>query len=88
MLAAAADAVVGMQKLLRRRAGKLRAAGVEVAAPTVEKHVTADRWQAASDPVAAAVAEIADLASEAIRMGRRLRELDPAGASTSHRRER
>lgn len=61
---------------------------MEVAAPTVEKHVTADRWQAASDPVAAAVAEIADLASEAIRMGRRLRELDPAGASTSHRRER
>ncbi len=84
MLAAAADAVVGMQRLLRRRAGKLRAAGVEVAPLTVEKGVSAERWQAADDPIAAAVAEITDLAREAIRMGRRLRELDQTGSSISH----
>jgi hypothetical protein len=78
MLAAAADAVVGMQRLLRRRARRLRAAGVEVAAFPVDKCVTAERWQSAGDPVAAAVAEIADLAREAIRLGRRLRELERA----------
>ena len=75
MLGAAAEAVVGMQKLLRRRAARLREAGVAEAAPAVEKHVTADRWQADVDPVAAAVEEIAGLAREAIRMGRLLRRL-------------
>ncbi len=80
ILAAAADAVPAMQRLLRRHTRRLRKQGVELeSAPHPDTSVRPDRWDSADDPVGAAAAELADLASAAIVLKRRLRALQNKG---------
>ena len=78
MLSAAAAALDGMQELVDRRARRLRKAGLEAPVAARVGPRSPERWADAPDPVAAAAAEVAEVARVAIGLHSRLRQL-PSG---------
>jgi hypothetical protein len=78
MLSAAAAALDGMQELVDRRARRLRKAGLEAPVAARVRPRSPARWADAPDPVAAAAAEVAEVARVAIGLHSRLRQL-PSG---------
>lgn len=77
VLDAAAVALDGLRRLVRRRVRRLRGLGTTLDVPPAARDKEtpgADRWQSASDPVHAAVAELADLARVAIDLHNQVRE--------------
>lgn len=75
MMKAAGLAAVALRRLMKRRARKLRRAGVQVTTPPLRtrKELAAD-WAAAEDPVANAAADLASAARDAAMMLRRIRQ--------------
>jgi hypothetical protein len=79
MLSAAAAALDGMQELVDRRARRLRKAGLEAPVAARVGPRSPGRWADAPDPVAAAAAEVAEVARVAIGLHSRLRQLPSGG---------
>jgi hypothetical protein len=83
LLAAAEDAVAGMEELVRRRRRRLRKRRGEASAKerrgesTVERR---QRWDAETDPVRAAVRDLADVCRVAIALQDRLDQTRPRAA--------
>ena len=74
LLAAAATAVEGMRDLVARRARRARNRGLDVnMSPHDHPPATPETWARSGDPVAAAVADIAELCRTSIDLQRRLR---------------
>jgi hypothetical protein len=78
LLDAAADAVEGMRALVERRARRAAKRGLDVEPASAGAAPTGPRGRS-DDPVAAAVAHVADLCREAMELRRRNRGEAPAG---------
>jgi hypothetical protein len=75
MMSAAATALEGMQELVDRRARRLRKAGLEAPVAETVGQLSPSRWAQSAEPVAAAAADVAEVARTAIELHSRLRHL-------------
>jgi hypothetical protein len=75
MLSAAATALEGMQELVDRRARRLLKAGLEAPVAETVGQLSPSRWAQSAEPVAAAAADVAEVARTAIELHSRLRHL-------------
>jgi hypothetical protein len=88
VLAAARDAVAGLEKLIRTRTRRLDAARadaeVELGPSPAAPPVDVEGWMSTDDPLGTAVSDVVDLARHAVDLRARLRRADgkPEGDST------
>jgi hypothetical protein len=91
ILGAAADARLGMARLVRLRSRRLRTLGVEVGRlPRIGDRnlpIGPERWDGFDEPVEAAVDEVSALVRRAIDLNNRLREVAPKYARRKRQRQ-